>query len=487
LLLLLLSASCLLGASRKPNIVVILADDLGWMDTSIYGSSFFETPNIDALARRGLRFTDAYAAAPVCSPARAGILTGLHPARIGMTKPRGHVAEEILAASALTRGPQNRPALETVSVTRLKLEYETLAETLRAAGYRTGHFGKWHLGPEPHDPLRQGFDVDVPHTSAQGATGGYLGPWKFWPGHGTSEEHIEDRMAEEASRFMRESRDHPFLLNYWSFSVHTPLGGRQALIDRFRAKADPGNPQRNPVMGAMVASLDAAVGKLLRTIDELGIAQETIVVFTSDNGGMVHLVTEGSATTSNLPLRSGKSSIYEGGVRVPLIVVWPGRTRPGSVSGEIVHGIDLYPTLVAMAGIQERSEALDGISIVRALESGSLDREAIFIHHPHYAPATAQKPSTSVRKDVWKLIRFYADGPGQRDRFELYNLREDIGEGNDLSAVNPEKVKELRRLIERFLEESGAAIPMPNPRYREGLDPFPDGAESKAVECTRCS
>jgi len=488
LLLLLLACACSQpAAGRRPNVVFILADDLGWRDTGVYGSAFFETRHIDALARRGMRFTDAYAASPVCSPTRASLLTGLHPARLGMTRPQAHVAREILEASLRDRGSEREPALQAESVTRLKLEYVTLAEAFRAAGYRTAHFGKWHLGPEPYDPLHQGFDVDLPHTPAEGPTGGYLGPWAFWPARGGEGEHIEERMAEEAKQFMRENRDRPFFVNYWAFSVHAPVGGRASLIAKYRAKADPESPQRNPVMGAMVESLDDAVGTLTRALDELGIADETIVVFFSDNGGMVHLESEGSPVTSNLPLRSGKSSIYEGGVKVPLIVVWPGVIRPGSTSGELVQSIDLVPTLLAMTGVEAPAEQrFDGVSIVPALEGGRLDREAIFVHHPHYGAPAAHKPSTSVRKGDWKLIRFYADGPGQADRFELYDLRADSGERNDLAAARPDQVAALAPLIDRFLEQTGAVVPKPNPAYREGEVPFPSGPKSVQARCMRC-
>lgn len=486
LFLMLLAACSQPGAGRKPNVVFILADDLGWRDTGVYGSNFYETPAIDALARRGMRFTDAYAASPVCSPTRASLVTGLHPARIGITQPKAHLPEEILEPALRRNGPVNQPALQVISVTRLKLDYFTLAEAFHAAGYRTAHFGKWHLGPEPYDPLHQGFEIDLPHTSRERPTS-YLGPWSFWPGKGKPGEHIEDRMAEEASRFMRENRDRTFFLNYWAFSVHAPLGGKRSLIEKYRAKADPQSPQRNPVMGAMVESLDDAVGTLVRTIDELGIADHTIIVFFSDNGGIVHLVTEGSPATSNLPLRSGKSSIYEGGVRVPLVIVWPGRTRPGSTSSELVQSIDLFPTLLAMTGVAvPAGQRFDGVSIVPALEGGHLEREAIFTHHPHYAAPTAHKPSTSVRQGDWKLIRFYADGPGQTDRFELYNLRDDIGERNDLSEAEPEKVAELEPLIERFLAQTGAVVPKPNPAYQPGQLPFPDGPVTRQVECVRC-
>ena len=463
-------------AARPPNVVVILADDLGWRDTTLYGSEFYETPHIDALAERGIMFMNAYAAAAICSPTRASILTGLHPARIGITSAAGHLAREVFEKRLRARGSENQPAIAAESVTRLKLEYFTLGEALNAAGYETAHFGKWHLGREPYDPYQQGFGIDIPHTPGPGPAGGYLGPWSFWPGKDKDGEHIEDRMAIEASRFMRMNKDRPFFLNYWCFSVHAPVQGKPELIEKYRAKADPEYPQRNPINGAMVESLDDAVGTLVGTIDELGIADDTIIVFFSDNGGMIHRFDGGVAVTSNAPLRSGKSSIYEGGIREPLVVVWPGMAKPGSKSEEIVQSIDFYPTLLEMTGTPvRRGQEFDGISIVPALRGGSLDREAIFTHIPNYSAATTQRPSTAVRAGAWKLIRFYSDGPGQADRYELYNLRDDIGEASDLAESNRDKVEELDSLIESFLEETEAVVPKPNPRYREGLDPFPDG------------
>ena len=474
--MLLTAAAAPQSGHQSPNVVFILADDLGWRDTGVYGSQFYETPHIDALAQRGVRFLNAYAAAPICSPTRASILTGLHPARVGITTASGHVRREVLRKGLGKNGPENQPALTAASVTRLKLEYFTLAEAFRAAGYKTAHFGKWHLGAEPYNALRQGFDIDIPGTPAPGPSGGYLGPWRFWPGKGKPGEHIEDRMATEASRFMRQNRDRPFFLNYWCFSVHAPIQGKPALVEKYRRKADPDYPQRNPINGAMVESLDDAVGTLVGTIDDLGIADRTIIVFFSDNGGMVHRFDGGVVVTSNAPLRSGKSSIYEGGVREPLIVAWPGVAEPGSVSEDLVQSIDFYPTLLEMSGIPKRpGQDFDGTSIVAALKGADLERESIFVHSPHYTDATLHRPSTSVRKGEWKLIRYYNDGPEQVDRYELYDLEKDIGERNDLASRHPVIVEELRRLIEEFLHDTDAVVPQPNPDYRIGLDPFPNG------------
>ena len=421
-------------------------------------------------------FTNAYAAAAICSPTRASIMTGLHPARIGITSAAGHLEREVLEKGLRPNAPVTQPALSAISLTRLRTDYFTLAEALGAAGYRTAHFGKWHLGREPFDPLHQGFEIDLPHTPGPGPSGGYLGPWNFWPGEGSEGEHIEDRMANEAAEFMRQNSERPFFLNYWCFSVHAPIQGKPDLVEKYRAKAAPSMAQRNPIMGAMVESLDDAVGSLLAVLDELDIADHTIIVFFSDNGGMVHRLNAGVPVTSNAPLRSGKSSIYEGGVREPLIIVWPPLVEAGSQSDEIVQSIDFYPTLLELTGVPAREgQSFDGVSIVPALRGESLGREAVFVHGPQYTPATLHRPSTSVRRGDWKLIRFHCDGPGQQDRHELYNLVEDIGETVDLAGQEPSIVSELSTLLDRFLSETEAVVPRPNPRYRPGADPFPNG------------
>jgi arylsulfatase A-like enzyme len=467
---------------RTPNIVFILADDLGWRDVGCYGSSFHATPHIDSLARRGMRFTQAYAASPFCSPTRASILTGQYPARIGITIPVCHVPQVVLEKGLQQKaGPQVK-VLGAESVTRLKTDYYTLAEALKDAGYATGHFGKWHLGAEPYSPLEQGFGVDVPHTSAPGPGGGYLAPWKFLAKQGFTGqpgESIEDRMAAEAERFIRTNRNRPFYLNYWAFSVHSPWQGKPGYVEDAARRVKPGAAQCNPVYAAMVRSLDDSVGHLLAVLDELKIAEQTIIVFFSDNGGYVNAPKREGVdprfadvpVTSNAPLRSGKGSIYEGGTREPCIVVWPGKVQPGSVSNAFVQSIDFYPTLLAMCGLTPKPGVrLDGMSQVPALLDRAAPRDTVFCHFPHGGPAQAalipgMYPSTSVRRGDWKLIRFYAGNADQTDRVELYNLREDIGEARNLAAQMREKVGELAVLLDRFLADTQAVIPKANPDY----------------------
>lgn len=475
-------------ADQPPNIVFIMADDLGWMDTGVYGSTFYETPNIDRLAERGVRFTNAYSANPLCSPTRASILTGLYPARVGLTGPWAHAGEvsfnQVLARSA----PAHVAALEAAGPaaggggTRVHTMYYTYAEALKDAGYATGHFGKWHAGPEPYSPLEQGFDVDKPHWHGPGPAGSYLAPWA-WPERlydkGRPGEHIEDRMADEAVAFLRENADGPFLLNYWAFSVHSPYHARKDvhpdILEKYIAKIDPDNHQHNAVMGAMVETFDANVGRLVDELDALGVRENTIVIFFSDNGGVnqpprdIYEQPEPTGTmTSNHPLREGKASVYEGGVRVPMIVDWPGVTAPGTVSDALTMSQDLYPTMLEMAGVElVPGLPLDGQSIVPALRGGELPGRPLFVHFPHGNQKAwpGFQPATTVRDGDWKLIRFYCDTTDQSDRLELYNLADDIGEENNVASLHPGRVASMNAMIDGFLEETGALVPVPNPNF----------------------
>ncbi len=471
------------SGTQKPNIVFIMADDLGWRDLGCYGSTFHQTPNLDKLAARGTRFTQAYAANPLCSPTRSSILTGLWPARTGITAPACHLPQIVLEKQLAKGNPNNR-VLSATSVTRLKTDYVTLPKVLRDAGYRTGHFGKWHLGAEPYSPLQHGFDVDWPHWPGPGPAGSYVAPWKYpaalkvesQPG-----EHIEDTLSSQVVKFIRENKDRPFYANYWTFSVHSPYDAKDELVAKYRKLTDPKNPQRNPVYAAMVESLDDGIGRVLSALDECGIADKTIVVFCSDNGGVSWAGRDGDANhkiarfqtdmtsppTSNLPLRNGKASLYEGGVREPCLVVWPGVTKPSTVNDTVIQSIDWMPTLLDMAGVPLPSNTkLDGLSIASVLKGGTLNREAIFTHFPHDTPASGQHPGTSVRRGDWKLIRLFAGNADGSDTLELFNLKDDLGETRDLAAEKPEIAKELNALITGFLKETDAVIPKRNPAYK---------------------
>tara|TARA_B100001105_G_C22382466_1_gene440305 strand:- start:402 stop:2084 length:1683 start_codon:yes stop_codon:yes gene_type:complete len=467
-----LTSPAFAAAKAKMNVVFILADDLGWSDTTLYGTtSFYETPNIERLAKRGMLFNNAYTAHPLCSPTRSSIMTGLDPARTGFTSAAGHTPNVNLEKTLAVRGRPDQKVLTPQSVSRLDTKYVTLAETIKGAGYVTGHFGKWHLGKEPYTPLEHGFDVDVPHWHGPGPAGSYVAPWRFPDALDfdptVPNEHIEDRMADEACAFLEANKDKPFFLNYWAFSVHGPWDGKKSLIKKYAAKADPKNPQRLPVYGAMVESLDDAVGQLLDTLDRLKLNENTIVVFFSDNGGNMYSRVDDLPPTSNAPLRGGKAMIYEGGTRVPCAVVWPGQTKPGSLSEAFLSSTDWYPTLIDMLKIP-RPEGLkfDGVSHVPSLMGKAAPRDSLFCFVPNYYAKPGTIPSTYLRRGDWKLIRFHGDGDKGADRFELYNLADDIGESKNVAKANPKLVKEMNAEISAYLARTDALIPVPNPAYK---------------------
>jgi arylsulfatase A-like enzyme len=471
-------------AADKPNVIFILADDLGAHDLGCFGSTFYETPNIDRLAKRGTRFTQAYAASPLCSPTRSSILVGQYPARTGITAPVCHINPIYLTKELVKDGPKSR-VLVANSVSRLKTEYFTLAEALKEAGYSTAHFGKWHLGhnlkPEDHyEPQDQGFDSDFPHVpNAAGPGGGYLAPWKFIKDPTITDEvgmNIEDRMSKEAAKYIAAHKDKPFYMNYWAYSVHSPWNARADYIEHFKAKADPKNPQHNALYAAMVKSLDDGIGRILQAVDDAGIADNTIIVFYSDNGGYAYppkkTDPEGYAdipATSNLPLRSGKASLYEGGTREPFIFAWPGKAKAGATSDILFQSVDFYPTLLSFVGLKPHDGIkLDGHDQSKALLGGDSPRDRVFCHFPH---GTATRDSvmdgfyagTYVRKGDWKLIRFYARNDDGTDDLELYDLKNDLGERRNLAKDKPELVKELNGLITDFLKDTEAVIPKLNP------------------------
>jgi arylsulfatase A-like enzyme len=341
---------------------------------------------------------------------------------------------------------------------------------LKANGYATGHFGKWHLGPEPYSPLEHGFDVDVPHHPGPGPAGSYVAPWKFKDfdhDPDVPDQHIEDRMAQEAVAFLEKHKNGPFFLNYWMFSVHAPFDAKQPLIDKYRKKVDPTGPQRSPTYAAMIESMDDAVGTLLDALDRLGVADNTIIIFASDNGGNMYNEVDGTTPTNNAPLRGGKATMYEGGVRGPAIVAYPGHVQAGSRSDEVIQSCDFYPTLLELLGVAPQpAQAFDGISIVPALRGQPLDREAIFTYFPH-CPGVPEwlPPSVSVHCGDWKLIRIFHGGENGEHRWKLFNLRDDLGEQHDLADKFPTRVRELDAKIEAFLIDTKAVVPLPNPNF----------------------
>jgi len=460
------------GPKPKPNILFILADDLGWRDLGCFGSRFYDTPNIDRLAARGVRFTQAYAANPYCSPTRASILTGLYPARIGLVSASAHAPQVNLMKRLYASRPADHRLIPPQPVTRLGTDRVSLARTFKAAGYATGHFGKWHLGESPHGPLQQGFDSDIPHTSAGAPPGGYLDASRLMTQVGLPArkgEHLEDRMAEEAAAWIKANQDRPFFLNYWAFSVHGPWQGKPEYVSAFGKRSKENEAQRHPVYAAMVKSLDDAVGRLLSTLDELKLTDRTIIVFTSDNGAVVHPDKKsepddawaGVPLTSNAPLREGKGSIYEGGTRVPAIVSWPPVVPAGRSSAALLSSVDYFPTLIELCGLPRPEGAtFDGVSQVAALMGeATTTRKEIYNYYPYGETAA------SVRRGRWKLIRFFCANPDFTDRIELYDLAEDIGETRNLAAEEPEKARELMGLLAAWLQQTEAVIPIPNPAW----------------------
>ncbi len=468
-LLLLIALCSPLFAASQPNVIVILADDLGWSDTTLYGNTaYYQTPNVERLAKRGMTFTRAYSASPLCSPTRSALLTGLSPARTGITVPNCHEPRVVLQATTGEKAPPDQKAIMPDPPTRLKTEYRTLAETLKDAGYATAHFGKWHLGPEPYSPLQQGFDVDLPHHPGPGPAGSFVAPWKFAnfkeksPG-----EHIDDRMATEAVAWMEQHKEKPFYLNYWMFSVHAPFDAKKANIEKHRGRIDAKDAQRSPTYAAMIQSMDDAVGTLLDGLDRLKLADDTIIIFTADNGGNMYNEVDGTTPTSNRPLRGGKATMFEGGTRVPGVIVWPGIAAPGSRSDAIIQSEDYYPTLLEALAIEpEAGQPFDGHSILPALKGEALAGKAVFQYFPHN-PGVPDwlPPSVSVHRDDWKLIRIFHGGDNGAHRHLLFNLRDDLGEKTNLAAQKPELVAELDSLIEGFLTETKAVVPVANPAF----------------------
>ena len=439
----------------KLNFVFILIDDLGWADIGCFGSKYHETPNIDGLASQAMRFTDAYAACAVCSPTRASILTGKYPARLHLTDWIAGEGDRPSQKLKIPDWQQFLPLTET-----------TVAKALKAAGYVTASIGKWHLGGPEYRPEHHGFDLNV----AGGDTGHPAS--YFWPfgaakspnrvpglaaAGGKNGEYLTDRLTDEAEKFIEKNKDKPFLLYFPHYAVHTPLMAKPDKLAKYEAKTPVGE-QKNAVYAAMVESVDDSVGRILRKLDTLGIADKTVVVFMSDNGGLWPMA------TSNAPLRAGKAFPYEGGIREPLIIKWPGVTKPGETCSVPVCSIDFFPTLLEIAGVPLPG-AVDGVSLVPLLkQDGAIQRSALYWHYPHYWGGGRVHPFGVVRSGDWTLIEFYEDMS-----VELYHLKDDLSEAHDLAAAEPEKAADLRSKLHRWREAVGAQMPTPNPHYKPAL------------------
>lgn len=478
LMICVLAQVSVIASETRPNVIFILADDLGWRDTAVYGSTFYETPHIDALAKSGMRFTDAYSANCLCSPTRASILTGQYPLRYGLTDATGHLRGSH-EHKEQTETFDDARAAGPSSLNYLDPTVYTLGKAMKDAGYATGFFGKWHLGSQmEHWPESHGFDFVKGGRSHSGPPGRdkdrkFYPPFKCdtLPADVPPDTHVDDLIADLAIDYMQDQqkKDQPFFVCYWAYSVHAPFQSKPELIEKWKKKVVPNNPQHSPTMGAMVEVLDSNIGRLMRFLEESDLDKNTIVIFTSDNGGNMYDVVDGTTPTSNFPLRNGKGNNYEGGVRIPLIVRWPGVTQPGSVNPSVVSTVDHYPAILAMTGQEPRPEVhRDGVSYVPALKGEAFDRGPTICDKPRFSFVTMNIPNTSVRYGDWKLYRFWHDMPdGQSHRYELYNLKDDIGETRNLAAENPEKLKELADTLDAFYEESGALGYHPNQAFNK--------------------
>ncbi len=461
---------CSSAQAEKLNFLFILVDDLGVRDLGIEGSTFYETPNIDALARSGMRFENGYAACQVCSPSRASIMLGKAPPRHGITQWIGD-------RSGLAWNHGN-PVMNAEYVHNLPAADTTLAEALRAGGYTTFFAGKWHLGKEGSWPEDHGFDINKGGWEPGSPKGGYFSPW-INPRleNGPDGESLTLRLAEETAAFMASSKDQPFLAYLSFYTVHGPLQTTDTLWKKYRKKAaDLGltendrrfefdrrlpvrQVQDHPVYAGMMETLDDAVGIVMNKLKETGLDKNTVVIFTSDNGG----VSSGDAySTSLLPFRGGKGRQWEGGIREPYYIVAPGITEPGSVTDVPAIGMDFYPTMLELAGLPLLPEQhVDGVSLVPVLKGGTLADRNLYWHYPHYGNQGGE-PSSIIRSGDWKLIVYHEDG-----RQELYNLADDIGEQHDLATQYPEKAAALKKNLDRWLKETGAVFPEPDPRFSE--------------------
>jgi uncharacterized sulfatase len=425
--------------AAKQNIILILADDLGWADLACYGNTFNETPNIDRLAQQGVKFTQFYAG-PVCSPTRASIQSGQNQARLGITV---HIPGHWRPFAKMVEPPV---------ALNLPLEIETFAERIQAVGYATGYFGKWHLGDAGFGPAEQGWQTAI-------ETQGNVVPPRIAPAN--PPRRTAEFLTEKAIAFIEANKERPFLLQVSHFAVHIPLSTTPELLKKYTAKKPMPNYPSRPEYAGLLEELDQSVGKIVGTVDRLGLADNTLIVFVSDNGGL-HREQGGTVTTSNAPLRSEKGTLYEGGIRVPCIVRWPGKVSAAQQTSAIGSTIDFYPTFLeiaqASAPLADR-QPLDGVSLLPIFRnpSANLNRDTFYWHLPHYHHST---PASAIRQGDWKLIEFFEDG-----KLELYNLAEDLGEANNLATKFPDRAKSMQAALKAWRKDVQAQLPQRNPGY----------------------
>ncbi len=436
--------------ANRPNILFILVDDLGWADLGCYGNRFNETPNIDKLAANGMRFTHYYTAGAVCSPTRASIMSGQYQARFGLT---AHIPGHWRPFAKLAEPP---------CALNMPLSIRTIAEALGNAGYTTAHFGKWHLGGGGHMPKDQGFHESIVtsgrHEYPKFRTSP---PMKIEKGT-----RLTDFLTDQAITFMQKHRDQPFFIHLSHYAVHIPLDTTPELQKKYEAKPKVKNYPCNPTYAGLLEEVDRSVGRLVAALEELDLADNTLIFFTSDNGGLIMRYDGSEIVCSNFPLRSEKGSLYEGGVRVPLIVSWPGVTKAGSLCEETTISVDFYQTFLQLAGAKaQKDQVLDGVSLVPLLKSPTahLERQALYWHYPHYHHS---RPSSSIRMGDWKAIEFFDTG-----KVELYNLKKDLSQKKNLATNFPEKVAQLQEMLRQWRDEVNAQMPRLNPAFnpkREG-------------------
>ena len=460
-----LLASLTLISKKKTNFVFFLVDDMGMMDLGTYGSTFHETPNIDQLAKTGMKFNYGYAACPVCSPTRASIMTGRHPVRVDIT--------DWIPGSSNNK---KNKLLHPEDRDNLALKEVTIAEELKSHGYQTFFAGKWHLGNEGHWPTDQGFDINIGGHHRGSPPGGYYAPWNNPALEAKKkDEYLTERLTEESTRFLeKRNQDKPFLLYLSYYNIHTPIQAYRKHIDHYQKKAEKFSGttpteqehlgqtrmrQDNPALASMVAAVDDSVGTLLAKLNELGLSNDTVVIFFSDNGGLSTKPKTGPG--SNSPLRAGKGWLYEGGVREPTIIRAPGVTQAGSVSNQPMVSMDFFATMLELAGLPLRPNLhMDGRSLLPELKGKKGKPRPLYWHYPHYHGST-WKPGASIREGDWKLIKFY-----DQEKVELYNLKKDPSEKKDLAKKNSAKSKELENKLLAWQKQMNAKLPKPNPNYK---------------------
>ncbi len=513
LLLMLLFSNCTKKTMKaeRPNVIFFLVDDLGWTDVGSYGSNFYETPNIDKLADQGVKFTDAYAACHVCSPTRASIMTGKYPATINLTDWLPGRRE--FPFQKLSNAKINQ---------HLPYEEVTIAEALKEVGYKTAIIGKWHLGEDPSNPMAHGFDMHLPNWAWGWPNKGYFAPFGLEGFEDSKDgDYLTDRLTDEAVNYIESNKDNPFFLYMSHYAVHDPIQGRKDLVEKYSEKlkgthsnndpeylleGNPDNPndfskeelgelintpeyqsykilpnglvkikqkQDNIEFAGMVESMDESLGRIVEKLEELEIDDNTIVIFYSDNGGMAaanvgnpkRIIAadkqDWAFSTSNLPLRGAKGWLYEGGIRVPLIVKWPGKGKPGTESAVPLTSVDMFPTIMNMVGAAEKiGKEKEGVDISPLLKGDAMEKGPIYWHFPHYSNHGMQSPGGAIREGDYKLLEYFENGSVQ-----LFNLKDDIGEQHDLSIIEVEKTKDLRDKLHQWRKDVDAQMMEPNPDY----------------------